>query len=221
MGGLGEGAFILEVEGPRPLSVVVRRPPEGNQRHTPVGLSPVVAVRLPVQQVPQALTGLASGFLPAAQPRLGLCEVRGVTPHLWPLVAEAMDFTVIKMRRRDPAFGRLLKLYGVSGEILLGSRPRYMHGYHKDALACVFLDRQSLEGLAHSDWRRWLCPHIFHCRDGEEDKPPPGWSHHSLRIPHAHAGGSTDAVWWIVHWTPPGYVLPPAPALRREPWTPL
>ena len=97
------------------MPAVVRRSPEGVLRCAPAGLSPSAAIRLPVQLVPHALTGLSSGFLPKTRPRLGPCEVRGATPYLWPLVAEAMGFTVWRMRWKDPAFGRLLRLYGVGG----------------------------------------------------------------------------------------------------------
>jgi hypothetical protein len=78
-----------------------------------------------------------------------------------------------------------------------------------------------LDGLDNSHGGRWRCPHVFHCREGEEGAPPRGWTQRTLRVPHASAGGSTDAVWVAVHWSPPGVPPPLEPHLRRKPWTPL
>ena len=153
-----------------------------------------------------------------SRPDLGRCQVRGVGPHFWALVAEAMGFTVVSMSWADPAFGRLMRAYGVGGKLLGGLRPR---APECRGLACVFLDRESLDGLTLAYWLRWSCPHVFHCREDEVGSPPLGWRSCSLRVPHAHAGGSTDSAWTLVCWTRSSAVAPLPRPLRREPWTPL
>ena len=153
-----------------------------------------------------------------ARPDLGCCQVRGIGPHLWALVAEAMGFRVESMSWAEPAFGRLMTAYGVGGTVLGGLRPR---APSCRGVACVFSDCESLPGLNSRYWRRWSCPHVFHCRDGELGSPPVGWRSCSLRVPHAHAGGSTDSVGALACWTKLGEAAPLPRPLRREPWTPL
>ena len=172
LSGGSDATPILMGGGPCPPPDVATHGRQTADSAVAAALSPTAASgRLPPLQVPYALTGLARGVLPLSRPDLGRCQVRGVGPHFWALVAEAMGFTVVSMSWADPAFGRLMRAYGVGGKLLGGLRPR-APGCR--GLACVFLDRESLDGLTLAYWLRWSCPHVFHCREDEVGSPPLG-----------------------------------------------
>jgi hypothetical protein len=107
-----------------------------------------------------------------------------------------------------------MKDYGVGGTLLGGFRPRQRRG-----LAYVFLDRGFLDSLNRHYWGVWPCPQIFHCREDEVGVPPRGWASCLLRVPHAHAGGSTESVWTLVLWMRLGLSVPLPRPLRCDPWT--
>ena len=75
-GGLGEGAFILEAEGPRPLAAVVGRPPEGMKRCAPDSQEWASSSTLPTSQLGPRVEG--GGLTPGAPatPDIGLFSGR-------------------------------------------------------------------------------------------------------------------------------------------------
>ena len=120
----------------------------------------------------------------------------------------------------DRAFGELLTAAGVgAAATTLNFRARgYERGGRPDL---VFSDQAGLGPLGETYWRRWLCPHVFFCREGASSPPPGGWTASSSIIRHWEVGGSTDAVWRLEVWLPPGVELGAAPELGPQPWIPL
>ena len=54
--------------------------------------------RLPLIAAPHAMTGLVQGIMATGRRVRGRCEVRGQRANMWALVAQAMGFSVMRMR---------------------------------------------------------------------------------------------------------------------------
>ena len=86
----------------------------------------------------------------------------------------------------------------------------------------ILADEGGVPGVEEEEyWRRWKKPHIFHRKEGGEISPPEGWSGETTRVFHADTGGSTDSVWELVTWVPPGGTLATNIPVPQQPWIPL
>ena len=168
-----------------------------------------------------ALTGLLGGVISRASAPRASCVVRGAGPHLWALAAEAMGLEILRMEWSDRVFGELLSASGVGGRVTpLDFRSR---GWEREGGPdLVFADQAGLAPPDQLDyWSRWRCPHVFCCKEGVSCPPPRDWTTNSSVVRHWEVGGSTDAVWSLEVWLPPGVALGAAPVLGPQPWIPL
>ena len=67
----------------------------------------------------------------------------------------------------------------------------------------------------------WRYPHVWHFLEGSKGGMPQGWMVCRVRAQHAHTGGSTTTIWWVVHWVPQGAFSHPASRVPVQPWIPL
>ena len=178
--------------------------------------------RLPLLAAPHAMTGLVQGIMATGRRVRGRCEVRGQRVDMWALVAQAMGFSVVRMRWADSAFAQLLQGYGIHAKTSKLGKFRAK----PQEVELVFGDMESL-GPPQSRpsyapyWKQWVCPHVFFCAEGGDDSPPPGWTVTRTVVSHRHVGGSTDAVWSLVLWLPPGWVPLPLVPVPVQPWVPV
>ena len=131
------------------------------------------------------------------------------------------------MRWEDQSFGNLLTAYGIQGQSLPFAKVRRRSLFKMDVVFCDHaspgpLDDAGRNGGRSMYWAHPRCPHhVFYCPEGRNTPPPQGWTETKITVSHRHVGGSTDAVWSLVHWSPPGCTVLPPVTVPAQPWVPL